>query len=126
MHDTPDHILIGNSFPFALVRRGANIKTLSIDDLRAALAGAAVVSFWGHENTRAAAEAILGGLSLRPATERPALTLSPDNFPTLDGRVFRSCYILAPDYPPGHRPAIGEEPNTSDIQGWNALRIDWL
>ncbi len=125
MHDTPA-ILLGNTFPFALLRRDANVRTMTIDELRAALADAEVVSFWGHENTRAAAETALGGISLRPATERPALTLSPDGLPSLDGRVFRTCYVLAPDYRPGYRPAICEEPQPSDILGWHALRIDWL
>lgn len=125
MHDTPA-ILLGNTFPFALLRRDANVRTLTIDELRAVLDGSDVVSFWGHENTRAAAEAVLGGVSLTPATERPALTLSPDGLPSLDGRVFRTCYVLAPDYRPGYRPAISEEPQPSDILGWHALRIDWL
>lgn len=119
-------LLIGNTFPFALLRRDANVRTLSLDALRDELAGAQIASFWGHENTRAAAEAVLGGVSLRPATERPVLTLTPDGFPTLGGRIFRSCFVLAPDYRPGYRPAIGEEPGPSDILGWHALRIDWL
>lgn len=119
-------VLVGNTFPFALLRRDANVRSLSLDALRAALAGAEIVSFWGHENTRAAAEAVLGGLSLRPAVERPALTLSPDGLPSLGGCVFRSCFVLAPDYRPGYRPAVGEEPGSSDILGWHALRIDWL
>ena len=119
-------LLIGNTFPFALLRRDANVRTLSLEDLRSALAGAEIVSFWGHENTRSAAEAVLGGVSLRPATERPALTLSPDGLPSLDGRAFRTCHVLAPDYRPGYRPAIGAEPGSSDILGWHALRIDWL
>lgn len=119
-------VLLGNTFPFALLRRDANVRTLSLDELRSALAGATVVSFWGHENTRAAAEAILGGVSLLPPTERPALSLSPDDLPTLAGSAFRTCYVLVPDYAPGYRPAIGAEPGPSDILGWHALRIDWL
>ena len=122
----PVPILVGNTFPFALLRRDANIRVLTLDALRQALDGAEIVSFWGHENSRAAAEAILGGVSLRPATERPALSLSPDGLPVLDGRTFRTCFVLAPDYRPGYRPAIGEEPTPSDILGWHALRIDWL
>ena len=118
-------ILIGNTFPFALLRRDANIRTLSIDALRVALSSSEIFSFWGHENTRAAAESLLGGVSLRPATERPALSLSPDFLPSLNGRVFRTCFVLAPDYRPGYRPAIGEEPSPSGILGWHALRIDW-
>ncbi len=118
-------ILIGNTFPFALLRRDANIRTLSIDALRVALSGSEIFSFWGHENTRAAAESLLG-VPLRPTTERPALALSPDALPMLDGRVFRTCFVFAPDYRPGYRPAIGEETSPSDILGWHALRIDWL
>ena len=118
--------LIGNTFPVALFRRDATVHVLSVDALRAALAGADIASFWGHENTRAAAEALLGGVSLRPATERPALTLSSDGFPTLCGHVFRTCFVLAPDYRPGYRPALGEDPAPADILGWHALRIDWI
>lgn len=119
-------ILIGNSFPFALLRRDADVRMLSLDALRTELVGAEIVSFWGHENTRAAAEVVLGGVSLRPATERPALALTPDGLPSLYGRAFRSCYVLAPDYRPGYRPAIGTEPGPNDILGWHALRVDWL
>ena len=118
-------ILIGNTFPFALLRRDADVRTLSIDALRSALADSDVISFWGHENTRAAAETIVG-VPLSPATERPALTLSSDGLPMLDGRTFHTCFVLAPDYRPGYRPAIGTEPTLSDIFGWHALRIDWL
>ena len=121
-----DPVLIGNSFPFALLRRDANVRTFFLDDIRTTLGGAEVVSFWGHENTRTVAESVLGGVSLRPATERPALTLSPDNLPTLGGHTFRSCFVLAPDYRSGFRPAIGAESAPSDIHGWHALRIDWL
>ena len=118
-------VLVGNTFPFALLRRDADLRVISVDELRATLADAEIASFWGHENTRAAAEALLG-VPLRPATERPALALSPDFLPSLDGRVFRTCFVLAPDYRPGYRPAIGEETSPSDILGWHALRIDWL
>lgn len=124
MQRTP--VLIGNTFPFALLRRDVNVRMLSLDDLRSSLAGAEIVSFWGHESSRAVAEALLGGVSLRPETERPALTLSPDGLPTLGGRIFRSCFVLAPDYRPGYRPAIGAETSSSDILGWHALRVDWL
>lgn len=119
-------ILIGNTFPFALLQRDVNVRMLSLDDLRSSLAGAEIVSFWGHENSRAEAEVLLGGVSLRPETSRPALTLSPDGLPSLGGRVFRSCFVLAPGYRPGFRPAIGAETSSSDILGWHALRVDWL
>lgn len=118
-------ILVGNTFPFALLRRRAEIRPVSIGDLGTTLAGATVVSFWGHENTRAAAEAVLGGVSLRPSTERPALSLSSDFFPMFGDRVFRSCYVLSPDCRPGYRAAVGEETSPSDIIGWHALRVDW-
>lgn len=119
-------ILIGNTFPFALMRRNANIRTMTLGSLRDVLSSARIVSFWGHESTRAAAEALLGDVSLRPETDRPALTLSPGGLPSLGGRIFRSCFVLAPDYRPGYRPAIGAETSASDIIGWHALRVDWL
>lgn len=117
-------ILIGNSFPFSLVRRDADIRMIDPSVLRALLARSPVVSFWGHENSRAAAEAFLG-VGLKPSTPRPAVLLTPDNLPTLDGLVFRTCYVCSPEYVPGYRPAVGEETPSSAIRGWQTLRIDW-
>jgi hypothetical protein len=35
------------------------------------------------------------------------------------------CWVLSPDYPPGFRPAIGEEVTDDKIIGWQVLKIKW-
>ncbi|MBR4171315.1 MAG: hypothetical protein IKR48_06655 [Kiritimatiellae bacterium] len=118
-------VLIGNSFPFSLIRcKRLIVESESIRVLQETLTGAEVVSFWGHTNTRAAAEAVLG-VSLAPHTERPAVTLSPTNLPMLDGDVFDTCWLLSPDYPEGFRPAIGVEVGPEQIEGWHVLKLTW-
>lgn len=117
-------ILIGNTFPFSLFRRDADVRMVDPSDLRALLARSPVVSFWGHENSRAAAEAFLG-IGLAPSVSRPAVLLTPENLPMHDGHVFRTCYVCSPEYVPGYRPAVGEETPASSIRGWQTIRIDW-
>lgn len=121
----PSSILVGNSFPLPLVRRAVAIRPWSVRRLRARLGTHPAASFWGHANTRPAAEALLG-VSLASPAERPALTLSPERLPTLGGETFSSCYVLSPDYRPGFRPAPGVEVAPEQISGWSLLRIDWL
>lgn len=117
--------LIGNTFPLSLVRgHRVVIDELPLEELRAVLATSEVASFWGHENTRAVAEAVLG-VSLKPATERPAMMLDEAAYPTLDGHQYTTCYVLSPDYAPGYRPAIGVEVAAEDIRAWHALRLEW-
>lgn len=119
-------VLIGNAFPLSLMRSDrVMVESKSVADLRTALAGTRVVSFWGHENTRPAAEAVLG-VSLLPRTPRPAVTLSPEKRPQLGGHDFATCWILSPDYRPGFRPAIGEEVAAEAIKGWHVLKLTWL
>ena len=49
--ETEGRILVGNAFPFSLVRCNRLIvEQKPISELRDALAGAEVASFWGHEN----------------------------------------------------------------------------
>ena len=118
-------VLIGNAFPLSLMRSARiTVESMSVADLHAALADAPVASFWGHENTRPAAESVLG-VSLVPKTPRPALVLDADNYPSLDGRSFRICWVLSPDYRPGFRPAIGEEVAADAIKGWHVLKLTW-
>lgn len=100
------------------------VESESVATLRDALAGAEVVSFWGHENTRAAAESVLG-VTLRPRSERPAVTLSPEKRPMLYGEEFGVCWLLSPDYPEGFRPAIGVEVSPDQIAGWHVLKLTW-
>lgn len=117
--------LIGNAFPLSLVRgHHVVIDELPMAELRSILASSEVVSFWGHENTRPVAEAVVG-VSLKPARDRPAMMLDDEGYPTLDGRRFRICYVLSPDYAPGCRPAIGAEVAPEDIRAWHALRLEW-
>ena len=122
---TKSKVLVGNSFPFSLIRCNRLIvEQQPITELKAKLADAEVASFWGHANTRAAAESVLG-VSLAPRSERPALTLSPEGLPTLDGDTFDTCWLLSPDYPEGFRPAIGTEVGPEQIAGWHVLKLIW-
>ena len=118
-------VLVGNSFPFSLVRCARLVvEPRPISALKTELAGADVASFWGHANTRAAAESVLG-VPLAPHAERPALTLSPEGLPMLDGDTFDTCWLLSPDYPKGFRPAIGVEVGPEQIEGWHVLKLTW-
>ena len=119
-------ILIGNSFSLTLIRRSeVRIVECSLGELQAAVrAGAEVYSFWGHANTLAAAERVVG-FSLRPKTERPALVCAADGRPMFDGEIFDVCWVLSPDYVSGHRPPIGTEVDDSKIVGWKLLKLTW-
>ena len=117
-------ILIGNSFPLSLIRRKVVIEVVSREAVLEFVQGKAVVSFWGHANTLSAANGWLG-VDLTPKTERPALCLSDDKLPQLDGVEYKTCFILSPDYRPGLRPAIGSEVDSVDILGWQVLKISW-
>ncbi len=122
---TKSRLLIGNSFPFSLVRCARLVvEQRPVAELRVALAGAEVASFWGHENTRTAAEGVLG-VSLRPRMERPAVTLSSGGLPMLDDETFDTCWLLSPDYPDGFRPPIGVEVTPEQIAGWHVLKLTW-
>ena len=123
---TDSKILVGNSFPFSLVRCARLVvEQKPMAELRDALRRAdGVASFWGHANTRAAAEAELG-VSLAPRTERPAVTLASDGRPKLEGEAFDVCWLLSPDYPEGFRPPIGAEVGPEMITGWHVLKLTW-
>lgn len=115
-------VLVGNTFPPSLIRRRAVFDPVSVDSLRQVLAGARVVSFWGHASTLRAGSA-LAGVDLTPAVERPALTLNADLLPSLGREVFDVCWVISPNFAPGYRPAIGEEVPAEQITGWQILRI---
>jgi hypothetical protein len=119
-----DSILIGNSFPLSLARRHMTVRPSSVQDLRKAAQGKTVASFWGHANTLDAAEAFVG-LPLAPATTRPALGLDAEGFVQFNDRSYRQCWVLAPDYASGFRPAVGEEVPREKIIGWQVLNIKW-
>lgn len=125
MKTSEKKLLIGNSFPFSLIRNDrVVVESRSLDDLRGEVSAATPVSFWGHSNTRSAAEAVLG-VSLQTETERPALSLSEDKLPMLYGETFDTCWLLSPDYPGGFRPAIGQEVGPEMISGWHVLKLTW-
>lgn len=125
-HETQvDRILIGNSFPLTLIRGHRVVcEEIALDTLRTVLAVGCVASFWGHENTRVVAEAILG-VGLKPACDRPALGLDPEGYPVYEGVRHRVCYVLSPDYVEAHRPAVGEVVSVAAIRAWHALRLVW-
>lgn len=118
------HLLLGNSFPLSLIRHPVRIEPRSVEDLKLELRGAEIHSFWGHANTRELASDMIG-MSLFRGSERPALTLTEDRKPVLNGIEFHECWILSPDYVPGFRPAVGEEVHADQIQGWQVLKISW-
>ena len=123
---TDGKILIGNSFPMTLIRDNAvRIEEIDLETLKALAESRGVESFWGHANTRAVAEGVLG-VSLEAGTGRPVVTLDENNLPRLNGVTYRVCYILSPEYRRSFRPAIGMEVAAEDIAGWHALRIEWL
>lgn len=115
-------ILLGNTYPLGLVRRPARIEPAPLDELRRRALGEGFLSFWGHDNTRAAATALLG-FDPAPIRPRPALALSEDKRPVLEGRVFDEVWVLSPDYVSGFRPQAGEEVAPERIAAWQVLRI---
>lgn len=117
--------MIGNSFPLSLVRnRTVTINERDVGALREMLPGSLVYSFWGHENTRNEAEAVLG-VSLKPEVERPAIVLDGESLPMLGGVSFRECWVLSPDYASILRPEIGNEVGPGEISAWHALHLCW-
>lgn len=124
-NENKEKMLLGNTFPMALIRHHTvTVVDCAVEELAQEAQRRRVVSYWGHENTRAVAEAQLG-VDLRPKSARPAITLDAKGYPSLDGNSFTCCYVLSPDYRAGYRPAIGEEVCAEDIQGWHALKLTW-
>ena len=116
--------LTGNSFPLGLVRRRVVIEPRGLDEYRARLAEGGWVSYWGHENTLAAAQSVCG-YDLRPLVARPAVTLDEAGYPSLGGKSYRECWVLSGEYEAGYRPAVGEEVAASRIVRWQVLRMTW-
>jgi hypothetical protein len=117
-------VLVGNSFPLALIRRSVQIRPVSLALFRSSICGKRICSFWGHSNTLSVASQIAGH-DLSPQAARPVVTLSDDGFPMLDGQIFTDCWVLSPDYVSGFRPAIGEEVGPEKIIGWQVLHLVW-
>lgn len=118
-------VLLGNSFPLSLVRRAVHIEPRTLEELRQAVAVRGCVSYWGHDNTREAAQRFLG-FDPAPASERPALALNENQLPTLLGVVFDEVWVLSPDYVEGYRPQIGVEVALERIIGWRVLRLKFI
>lgn len=114
-------ILVGNSFPFPLIRGNVKIVTQELGDFPAA---AEIHSFWGHENTLRVASDFLK-VDLTPKTDRPALKLSENNRPMLDGKEFTECWVISPNYVESFRPEIGGEVAAEQIRDWTILKIIW-
>ena len=114
-------ILVGNSFPFPLIRGNVKIVTQELGDFPVS---AEIHSFWGHENTLRAASDFLK-VELTPKTDRPTLKLSENNRPMLDGKEFTECWIISPNYVENFRPEIGGEVAAEQIRDWTILKIIW-
>jgi len=117
-------LLIGSTYPLTLIRRKVSIAPQPIEALQEEIRSRPINSFWGHNNTLAAAEQLLGA-GVKPNSERPAISLDADYYPCLDGECFRECWVMSPDYVQGFRPNIGEEVTTDKIIGWQILKITW-
>ena len=117
-------VLLGNSFPLSLIRRAVRIEPRTLAELRQAIAVQGCISYWGHDNTLAAAKQFLG-FDPAPCRERPALTLSGDGLPLLDGVAYDEVWVLSPDYADGFRPHIGVEVVPEQITNWQVLRIQF-
>lgn len=120
-----DKCLVGNSFPWTLVRRRIDAVPVSVDQFRREAAVAGTVSFWGHPDSLADASEFCG-IDLTPSCERPVLVLSPEGLPMLNGETFRRCYLISPEYGAAFRmPLIPGDVAPPPITAWRILRIDW-
>ncbi len=118
-------LLIGNSFPLSLIRSRVVIEPSSFEELKAALRGKVIHSFWGHPNSLAKASE-LAGVSLEPSIERPELKCdSVRGLPSLKGAVFGECWVLS--FRLGYRPAAGAAIPADQIkdEDWYVLRLIW-
>jgi len=112
-------ILVGNTFPFPLIQRAVRITP------EKSLPEGTICSYWGHDETLDAAKEFLGGRSVVPARNRPALCVSSDGFPMLDGEIFTECWVVAPQYVPNYRPTLYQPVPPEKITAWKVLRIDF-
>jgi len=115
--------LLGNTYPPAMVRRQVLVTPISVEEAREFLADG-FMSYWGHVNTVNVANNLLG-VDVTPETERPAISLNEEGFPTLNGKVADKVVVLSPNYAPGYRPQEGEITPPEKIIGWQALLWDF-
>jgi hypothetical protein len=121
---TTDTILIGNSFPVSLIRTKVVFEPQPLTALQAALAGKRICSYWGHPNTLAAANRVVGA-DLTPAHHRPSLKVTANGLPRMGQLQFDECWILAPACAIPNRPGIGEELDIDAIKEWRVLKLTW-
>lgn len=119
---SPCPLLLGNSFPLPLVHRPVRIEPRSLDELKNLASTRPLLSFWGHENTLSAAAEVLGK-DITPRCKRPALRLSADGLPQLDGRCFEEVWVLSPVLPDGYRSPEWQPVPPGLIKGWNVLHL---
>jgi len=102
-----------------------NISPVQPEAMKEILSEHPLCSFWGHPGTLGCVNAAFGA-DLTPLSARPALSLTPDLLPMLEGIAFAQCWVISPDYQPGFRPALGEEVPEAMILGWQGLKIEWI
>jgi|GEM_PF-816097 len=117
-------VLVGNSFPFGLIKSRVTIRPMTLEDLKIEITNRGVCSFWGHNNTLSAVFEMIG-FDLTPEQARPSISLDENSRPFLSGKSFSECWILAPEYVDGIRPEIGKEVEVQQISRWNINRIKW-
>lgn len=117
-------LLLGNSFPLSLISRTVVVHPMSMACLKRELVGRPVLSFWGHDNTAPLVSARLG-VTIRPGTPRPTLSLGKNGYPEMNGQSFQECWIVSPVRHDKSRLRIGEEVQASSIIGWQILRLYW-
>jgi hypothetical protein len=125
---SPAPILIGNSFPWALVERAVTARPSTHSELRARLDStvpSGVHSFWGHPNTLDAASAF-AGTDLTPDSQRPSLSLDGERLPTLGGISFREIWLISPRYRPNFRPPESGSVAPEDIERWQVIHLSWV
>ena len=123
-NDSEGHILVGNTFPFQLIRRPVSITVETPAEFLRHAEGRVVHSFWGHNDTLEAASLYVG-LDLTPRRSRAAITLDKDGYPQLDGISFRTCWIVSAVLPERFRPEENKAVGSDRILHWQILRIQW-
>lgn len=117
-------LLVGNSFPFNLIRRPVLVLPTSTDAFVTLARGSEIHSYWSHTNTLAVAKLQLG-LELTPR-RRPTIWLDGNNYPMLGEEVFSQSYIVLPEYRSGFRPKVGVEVVPEQVTGWQIVNIQFL
>ncbi|NIA31575.1 MAG: hypothetical protein GWP06_16915 [Actinobacteria bacterium] len=116
--------IITNVYPFSLVRRKMIAVPVELKDVIVSLKSGTFASAWGHRNTLEVVNKMLG-VDITPASERPAIVLDAQYFPTLNGDQFTKVVLVSPNFKKGFRPKIGEEVPEKAILGWQALLLDF-